>query len=93
MAILRIRNRNFRNCKNRNRKNQIAKIGIVKIGIVILGISKIYKSCFSMHSFTSGYKFRPASNNPYFAVPKDDEEIEQILVSGAAIHQQELTLL
>ena len=39
-----------------------------------------------MHSFTSGYKFRPASNNPYFAVPKDDEEIEQILVSGGLKH-------
>jgi len=36
----------------------------------------------------TGYKFRPASNNPYFSVPKDDEEMEQILISGSAIHDQ-----
>jgi hypothetical protein len=39
----------------------------------------------------TGYKFRPASNNPYFSVLKDEEEMEQILVSGAAIHEQAVT--
>jgi len=39
----------------------------------------------------TGYKFRPASNNPYFAVAKDDEEMEQILVSASGIHEQVVT--
>ncbi|KAL7647114.1 UNVERIFIED_CONTAM: hypothetical protein RMT77_002372 [Armadillidium vulgare] len=29
----------------------------------------------------TGYKFRPATNNPYFAVQSDDEEMEEVLTS------------
>jgi len=36
----------------------------------------------------TGYKFRPASNNPYFSVPSDDDEMNQVLVAGTAIHEQ-----
>ena len=37
----------------------------------------------------TGYKFRPASNNPYFVVPTDDYEMEEeVLVSGTAIDEQ-----
>lgn len=35
----------------------------------------------------TGYKFRPASNNPYFAV-STDEDMDEILVGGTAIHEQ-----
>jgi len=38
----------------------------------------------------TGYKFRPASNNPYFSLPKEDD-MEQILVAGTAIHEQVLS--
>ena len=26
----------------------------------------------------TGYKFRPASNNPYFSVPTDDYDMEEV---------------
>ena len=39
----------------------------------------------------TGYKFRPASNNPYFAVSQDDDDFEmgQVLIGGTAINDQE----
>ncbi|CAB4056002.1 GPR107 [Lepeophtheirus salmonis] len=37
---------------------------------------------------STGYKFRPASNNPYFSVPTDDYEIEEVLVGKTAINEQ-----
>ena len=39
----------------------------------------------------TGYKFRPASNNPYFAVGQDDDDFEmgQVLIGGTAINDQE----
>jgi len=37
----------------------------------------------------TGYKFRPASNNPYFSVPSDDYDMEeQILVGSTSIQDQ-----
>lgn len=38
----------------------------------------------------TGYKFRPASNNPYFAVSTEDD-MDEILVGGTAIHEQVTT--
>ena len=41
----------------------------------------------------TGYKFRPASNNPYFSVPTDDDMDEfgmgEVLIGGTAISEQE----
>jgi len=40
----------------------------------------------------TGYKFRPASNNPYFSVPTDDDLDEfgmgEVLIGGTAISEQ-----
>jgi hypothetical protein len=36
----------------------------------------------------TGYKFRPASNNPYFSVPSDDYDMEQVLIGNTAIGEQ-----
>jgi len=36
----------------------------------------------------TGYKFRPASNNPYFSVPSDDYDMEEVLVGSTAIQDQ-----
>ena len=39
----------------------------------------------------TGYKFRPASNNPYFAVSTEDDddfEMGQVLIGGTAINEQ-----
>lgn len=38
----------------------------------------------------TGYKFRPASNNPYFAVPTDDD-MEEVLIGSTAIMEQVTT--
>merc|ERR1711992_442015 len=35
----------------------------------------------------TGYKFRPASNNPYFAVPMDDD-MEEVLISSSGYTEQ-----
>merc|ERR1719474_1186189 len=35
----------------------------------------------------TGYKFRPASNNPYFSLPTD-ECMDEVLVGGTAIHDK-----
>eukprot|EP00096_Caligus_rogercresseyi_P014046 TRINITY_DN6590_c0_g1_i1.p1 TRINITY_DN6590_c0_g1~~TRINITY_DN6590_c0_g1_i1.p1 ORF type:complete len:401 (+),score=155.63 TRINITY_DN6590_c0_g1_i1:139-1341(+) len=37
---------------------------------------------------STGYKFRPASNNPYFSVPTEDYEIEEVLVGKTAFNDQ-----
>ena len=37
----------------------------------------------------TGYKFRPASNNPYFAVASDD--IEEVLVGSNSLLEQATT--
>ena len=42
----------------------------------------------------TGYKFRPASNNPYFSVPTDDMDMDgfgmgEVLIGGTAISEQE----
>ncbi len=36
----------------------------------------------------TGYKFRPASNNPYFSVPTDEYDMEEVLIGGTAINEQ-----
>jgi len=36
----------------------------------------------------TGYKFRPASNNPYFSVPTDDYDMEEVLVGSTSIQDQ-----
>ena len=36
----------------------------------------------------TGYKFRPASNNPYFSVPTDDYDMEEVLIGNTAINEQ-----
>ena len=39
----------------------------------------------------TGYKFRPASNNPYFSVPTDgddDYDMGEVLIGGTAINDQ-----
>ena len=43
----------------------------------------------------TGYKFRPASNNPYFSVPTDDDEYDmgEVLIGGTAINEQESTYI
>jgi len=38
----------------------------------------------------TGYKFRPASNNPYFAVATDDD-MEEVLIGGSSIIEQVTT--
>merc|ERR1719244_2232864 len=35
----------------------------------------------------TGYKFRPASNNPYFAVPTEDDD-EEVLIGSSSIREQ-----
>merc|ERR1719495_2388619 len=35
----------------------------------------------------TGYKFRPASNNPYFSVPMDDD-MEEVLISSSGYTEQ-----
>ena len=35
----------------------------------------------------TGYKFRPASNNPYFAVPTDDD-MEEVLIGSSGLMDQ-----
>ena len=35
----------------------------------------------------TGYKFRPASNNPYFAVATDDDD-EEVLIGSSSIREQ-----
>ncbi|QQP50840.1 Lung seven transmembrane receptorlike [Caligus rogercresseyi] len=37
---------------------------------------------------STGYKFRPASNNPIFSVPTEDYEIEEVLVGKTAFNDQ-----
>ena len=44
----------------------------------------------------TGYKFRPASNNPYFSVPTDDLEdydMGEVLIGGTAINEQVQTVI
>ena len=36
----------------------------------------------------TGYKFRPASNNPYFNVPTDDYDMEEVLVGSTGINER-----
>ncbi len=37
----------------------------------------------------TGYKFRPASNNPYFSVPTDDFDLEgEVLIGSTGINEQ-----
>ena len=36
----------------------------------------------------TGYKFRPASNNPYFTVPTDDYDMEEVLIGNTSINEQ-----
>lgn len=38
----------------------------------------------------TGYKFRPASNNPYFVVSTEDD-MNEVLIGGTAIHEQVTT--
>eukprot|EP00095_Tigriopus_kingsejongensis_P002082 snap_masked-scaffold866_size86999-processed-gene-0.11 protein:Tk02082 transcript:snap_masked-scaffold866_size86999-processed-gene-0.11-mRNA-1 annotation:"protein gpr107-like" len=36
----------------------------------------------------TGYKFRPASDNPYFSVPTDDYDLGEVLVGSTGIREQ-----
>jgi hypothetical protein len=33
------------------------------------------------------YKFRPASNNPYFTVPTEDYDMEEVLIGSTGINE------
>ena len=39
----------------------------------------------------TGYKFRPASNNPYFAVPLEDYDMEEVLIGSTGINEKVCT--
>ena len=40
----------------------------------------------------TGYKFRPASSNPYFSVPLDDYDMEEVLIGSTGINEQVFNL-
>ncbi len=40
----------------------------------------------------TGYKFRPASNNPYFAVSTEDYDMEEVLIGSTGINEQVMVI-
>ena len=53
-----------------------------------LWLDSMFKEVATLVFFVmTGYKFRPASNNPYFAVPTDDD-MEEVLIGSSGLMDQ-----